>query len=49
MGRLSRIYPLLIVALLAFYAVLVFWVLHPTVSVAYFQYYLSGSQAVTSP
>ena len=49
MGRLSRIYPLLIVALLVLYAVLAFWVLHPTVSVAYFQYYLSGSQAATPP
>jgi peptidoglycan/LPS O-acetylase OafA/YrhL len=45
MGRLSRIYPLLIVALLVFYAVLAFWVLHPTVSVAYFEYYLSDAQA----
>ncbi|MFC4528971.1 hypothetical protein ISN76_18185 [Dyella halodurans] len=49
MGRLSRFYPLLIVALLVFYFVLAFWVLHPTASVAYSQYYLSGSQAVTPP
>jgi peptidoglycan/LPS O-acetylase OafA/YrhL len=45
MDRLRRIYPLLIIALLVFYAVLTFCVLHPSVSVAYFQYYLSASPA----
>lgn len=45
MGRLRSIYPLLIIALLVFYAVLAFCVLHPSVSVAYFEYYLSGSPA----
>lgn len=43
---MKRLYPLFIVALLALYAVLAFRVLHPSVSVAYAEYFLSEHAAV---
>jgi hypothetical protein len=48
MGRLNRLYPFVVIVLLAFYAVIGFYVLHPTVSPAYSQYYLYGDAVTTS-
>lgn len=40
---MKRLYPLCIIGLMVFYAVLAFCMLHPTVSLAYCEYFLSGS------
>ncbi|WP_267225310.1 hypothetical protein [Dyella silvae] len=48
MGRVSRFYALIIVVLLALYAAIGFYVLHPAASVAYSQYFLSGEQAAST-
>ncbi len=45
MDRVKRLYPLCIAALLAFYAVLAFYALHPAVSRSYCEYFLSGDAA----
>lgn len=49
MDRMKKhVYTVLIVALTAFYAMLVFHVFHPQVSLAYRQYFLTLTQPATA-